>query len=96
MRRLRVSREAQHDLVEIGQYTLQRWGAAQAELYLRQLDRRMKALVKRPTSGKPAALLREGCWRAREGRHVIFYEFDDETVDVLRVLHERMLPERYL
>jgi toxin ParE1/3/4 len=91
-----VSRQAQRDLVDIGRFTLDRWGEAQAEAYLRQLDARLKRLVKRPEAGRSCHHVRAGCWRVHEGRHVIFYEFDDRTVDVLRLLHERMLPERHL
>lgn len=96
MRRLRVSRLAQQDLVEIGSFTLEAFGERQADAYLRQLDRRMRQLVRRPESGRPCDAIRSGYWRASEGRHVIFYVFSKQSLDVIRVLHERMLPERHL
>lgn len=95
-RRLRVSREAENDLVEIAEFTSDRWGDAQAQRYLRQLDERLRMLCKRPESGRAFGALKPGYWRALEGRHVVYYVFSDETLDVIRILHERMLPERHL
>lgn len=84
------------DLIEIAEFTRDRWGEAQAERYLRQLDKRLKALCKKPESGREFGALKPGYWRAQEGRHVVFYVFSNETLDVIRILHERMLPERHL
>jgi toxin ParE1/3/4 len=56
----------------------------------------MRQLVRRPESGRPCDAIRSGYWRASEGRHVIFYVFSKQSLDVIRVLHERMLPERHL
>ncbi|MBE2254315.1 MAG: type II toxin-antitoxin system RelE/ParE family toxin [Myxococcus sp.] len=96
MRRLRLSRAAKNDLVEIGVYTAGRWGEAQCERYLTQLDERIRLLQRRPESGRSCDDLKPGAWRITEGRHVIFYRFSEQRVDVLRVLHVQMLPERYL
>lgn len=95
-RRLRLSREAENDLVEIAAFTQERWGDEQAEAYLRQLDQRLKLLCKRPESGRENSAIKRGYWRALEGRHVVYYRFSDKTLDVIRILHERMLPERHL
>ncbi len=95
-RRIRLSREAENDLVEIAEFTQDRWGEAQAEQYLRQLDQRLKLLCNRPESGRELSAIKPGYWRALEGRHVVYYVFSDETLDVIRILHERMLPERHL
>jgi toxin ParE1/3/4 len=52
-------------------------------------------LSKNPKSGRACSSIKPGYWRAREGRHVIFYVFSNQTLDVIRILHERMLPERH-
>lgn len=96
MRRLRVSRAARRDLIEIAEFTLDKWGEAQCERYLAQLDTRMRSLVRRPTQGRPCDEIRQGYWRCVEGRHVIFFTFTAQTLDVIRVLHVQMLPERHL
>ena len=91
-----MSRDARRDLIDVGTFTRDRWGAQKAGDSLRQMDRRLKVLLRNPKSGRVCGNIKPGYWRATEGRHVIFYVFSDKTLDVIRVLHERMLPERHL
>jgi len=92
----RVTKAAKRDLVEIGSYTLERWGADQRKRYLMQLDSRFRWLAKNPKAGIASDEIRPGYLRYREGRHVIFYRISQLGVDIIRVLHERMLPTRHL
>lgn len=92
----KLSRAARRDMVEIGRYTLQRWGEVQTVRYVTQLDRRFRHLAREPRSGQPCDEIRAGYWRYREGRHVIFYRLAGKRVEIIRILHERMLPRRHL
>jgi plasmid stabilization system protein ParE len=56
----------------------------------------MRWLGTNAKKGTPCDDLSPGYWRFREGRHVIFYRLSVRTVDVIRILHERMLPRRHL
>lgn len=94
--RLRVSRKAREDLLDIAHFTVERWGEEQARKYLWLLDSKLRALARHPTAGIRSDDIRPGYWRVREGRHVIFYRVGAKTLDVIRILHERMLPERHL
>lgn len=94
--RLKVTRAARRDLVEIGRYTLREWGEAQCRSYLTQLDDRLRLLAAAPTSGRSCDDIKPGYWRYREGRHVVFYRLVGDTIEVVRILHERMLPKRHL
>jgi toxin ParE1/3/4 len=96
VRGLRVSRAARRDLVEIGRFTLERWGEDQCRRYLAQLDGRMRELARDPEQGRRCDELKPGYWRCAEARHVIFYRVSSKSVDVIRVLHERMLPKQRL
>jgi toxin ParE1/3/4 len=96
MARLRLTVAARRGLLGIGRYTLDRWGEDQCVTYLTELDRRFRTLVDNPHSGRACDEIRPGCWRARQGRHVIFYRFDAKEVVIVRILHERMIPERHL
>jgi toxin ParE1/3/4 len=95
-RRLEVTNAARRDLLAIGDFTFERWGEDQCVRYLRQLDARMRALVKDEKLGRLCGPSLPGYWRCPEGRHVIFFRRDGRRVIVVRVLHERMLPERHL
>jgi len=92
----RLTKAAVRDLLAIGRFTRERWGDEQCRDYLTSLDARFHALAKRPRSGRACDDLRAGYWRFREDKHVIFYRITETGVDVVRVLHERMLPERHL
>jgi toxin ParE1/3/4 len=48
MRRLILSPRARGDIEDIWNYTTERWSRAQAEFYLRGLERSMKMLVADP------------------------------------------------
>lgn len=93
----RLTRAAVHDLVGIGRYTTERWGAEQARRYLGHFDARFSAIANDPEAGRPCDELRPGYRRVLQGKHVIFYRLSRRgVVEVIRVLHEQMLPKRHL
>lgn len=92
----RISKAARRDLIEIGRYTLERWGDEQRRRYLTQLDARFRWLARHPEHGIDSDHIRPGYWRCNEGSHVIFYRITGRRIDIIRVLHRRMLPERHL
>ncbi len=93
----RLTNAAEADLIEIGRYTRERWGDAQYRGYLTRLDDRFRMLAENPDVGIASDDVRQGYRRCPEGSHVIFYRvLDAETIEVVRVLHERMLPENHL
>ena len=93
----RVTKAAERDLVSIARHTLKRWGEEQTRDYLGQLDTRFRELAQRPDSGRRCDEVRNGYRRFQQGKHVIFYRIrETKIVDIVRVLHERMLPEMHL
>jgi toxin ParE1/3/4 len=94
--RLRVRDKARADLIEIGRYTRQRWGRDPSNHYLGQLDACFRQLASTPSLGRPYAPL-SPYWRLEQGSHVVFFrrEASGDFV-IVRVLHERMLPELHL
>jgi toxin ParE1/3/4 len=89
----RFSRSAKADLLNIGAYTLETWGAAQAERYLDSLEQCTRLLAGNPALGRSCEWIRPGLHRFEKGRHVIFYRRDGDGILVSRILHQRMLPE---
>jgi len=90
----RFSRQAEMDLVEIGTYTIQTWGEAQADRYLSQLETCCARLAKNPNVGRACDDIRPGLRRFEHGKHVVFYRKYAREILVVRILHQRMLPER--
>lgn len=82
---------ARQDLVEIGAYTLRRWGRAQMERYLQELDQTISSLADKPqTAGQSRAQIRPDLRSIAHRRyHFIFYRVVDDRVEILRVLHQR-------
>ena len=96
MSRYRLSRMARLDLIEIADYTVDRWGPSQAERYLDGLDDCFNRLVKNPQMGRACDQIRQGYRRIEEGKHVVIYRADNDGIFICRILHNSMLPERQL
>ena len=86
---------AESDLEDIWHYTFAHWSLEQANRYHRDLVATMEALAQGDKTGR-VCTVRDGYWRYAVGSHVIFYQETDQTLDVIRVLHQRMDVERHL
>ena len=94
--RLRVRKKARADLREIGRYTRKRWGREQSNRYLGELDTCFHRLVSMPTLGRPFVPV-PPYLRQDHGSHVVFLRREaNGDVVVVRILHERMLPQLHL
>jgi toxin ParE1/3/4 len=83
-----MSRLARRDVTEILQYTEESWGRHQRNVYLRDLVRAGRQLATFPEMGRDADNgIRELVLR----HHVVLYQYDDESVTILRVLNPRQL-----
>ncbi|HWB31723.1 MAG TPA: type II toxin-antitoxin system RelE/ParE family toxin [Acidobacteriaceae bacterium] len=87
------TRRARIDLLEIGQYTLQNWGAKQTVRYLTALQDCCSRLALYPLLGRACDDLKEGLRRMEQGQHIIFYRLHSDGILVSRILHRSMLPE---
>ncbi len=87
---------AENDLLDIWQYSYHKWGEDQAVKYLLQLDAGMQGLTNNPKVGKSREVVRKGYRSVQINRHVIYYRLQGEIIDIVRVLHERMIPDKHL
>jgi len=87
---------AEDDLIDIWQYSYKKWGVDKAVEYLLQLDTGIKGLASNPEIGKARENIRRGYRSIQINRHVIYYRIDTEFIDIIRVLHERMIPNKHL
>jgi toxin ParE1/3/4 len=88
--RLIVSPDARRDLKGIARYGEREWGRERRDDYLAMLRARFGALLDYPDIGAPRSDLIAGSRSVPAGRHVIFYSVSQETIRILRVLHQRM------
>jgi toxin ParE1/3/4 len=85
---------AKVDLRDITDYTCRVRGQTQADRYLDHLEDCCERLAKDPLIGRPYDIVQPNHRRLEQGRHVIYYEHQDEGILVYRILHQSMLPSR--
>jgi toxin ParE1/3/4 len=73
---------------------LRAWGEAQAVRYLNELEACCRMLVDNPELGRACDDIRPGLRRMESRKHVVFYRREPRGILVVRVLHQRMLPEK--
>jgi len=92
----RLSKEADHDLDAIFDYTEMEFGFDQAITYLSDLDIVFESLIKNPEIGRKRDELRFGLYSIVEQEHTIFYRIIDDYIRIVRVLHGHKDIPRYL
>ena len=85
----RITRAAKADLLEVGRFSEQRWGATQRRQYLALLERAFRQIADYPRIGKRCDEIRKGYFQMVARRHIIFYRLgDDGQVEIIRMLHQ--------
>jgi toxin ParE1/3/4 len=82
--------KAREDLESIADFTLEKWGIQQEQLYLRLLKQAFGFLSDNPYLGHPMSKVMPGLRRLLAGSHIILYFVADTHVDVVRILHHSM------
>lgn len=93
-RRFQLSPAARGDLSDIWNYSVDHWGEAQAERYLRLIQEACERLTENPLLGSGYDFVRPGYRCLPVQSHRLFYRLgDDGHVDVIRILHKAMEPQ---
>jgi toxin ParE1/3/4 len=92
--KFQFSRLAEADLLRIGEYTLHKWGDAQAARYIGELEDCCHTLANNPALGRRCDDIRPGLRRHEHGKHVLLFRQERGGILISRILHQRMLPER--
>lgn len=86
-----LSKEAKNDLRSIAVFTEIRWGRAQRNVYIKQLDDAFSLLANNPDLGITCNYIRDGYKKFPQGSHIIFYKHSTlATILVVRILHKNM------
>ena len=87
----RLTPAAQADLAKIWDYSVETWGLAQAESYIRDIESACRKLVGGVMVSRDAGHVRAGYRKARVGHHFLYFIVaDDGGIEIMRILHERM------
>ena len=90
MRKYRVTPAARNDLNNIGRYTLLKWGKAQRNTYLKNLETRFSWLADNPLLGKHRTDINEGFYSFPQGEHLVFYVIQQEGIAIIGIPHKEM------
>lgn len=88
-RRLILKPRARQDVRGALLHTRHQWGVEQRTEYKRLLYRAMRELVEYPDLGIARGELCAGCRSHPAGRHILYYQVEDEEIVIVRVLHAR-------
>jgi len=85
-----ISKKAVSDLEEIWLYTVEKWSVEQADRYYNLLFDEINYICKNSKAGKSMEHVRKGYRASKVKSHIIFYRVLNESIEVIRILHEQM------
>ena len=74
----------------ITDYTAQMWGAKQAKVYLKDIRDKVNQIANGEAIVQVLHIPRPGMLKVRVNRHLIIFESTDDTVRIIRILHDSM------
>ncbi len=96
MAKIGKSPKAETDLEDIWLYSFKQWNEHQADQYYDELIDGINRLTNNPQLGKSRESIGRGYRSLQINRHVIYYRLQKQTIDIVRVLHERREPNEHL
>jgi toxin ParE1/3/4 len=94
--RLEFAREALRDLDAIYVHGLMEFGPAQADAYADLLAATMRLICDHPAITPLLPDRTDNLRRRGTGVHSIFFTAETDCIRIVRILHQRMDPERHL
>jgi toxin ParE1/3/4 len=89
--KFKLTNNALKDLSDIWNYTVLTWSERQADNYYNLIISECTAISKNPQIGKAYSEIHPDLKGKISSKHIIFYrELDNQTVEITRILHERM------
>lgn len=88
--KFRISATAIDDLDGIWEYTFLNWSKEQADRYHNLIISEIEFIAENETSGKPMDHVKDGYLVTYVKSHMIFFKRSERTVEVMRILHQRM------
>ena len=91
MARFKFTNNALKDLSDIWNYTILTWSERQADNYYNLIISECTAISKNPQIGKAYPEIYKDLKGKLTSKHIIFYRvLEDQTIEITRILHERM------
>lgn len=91
-----LSSEAQLDVQRIRRFSIQQWGVAQTDNYLKTLKGSFALLADNPKLGVHRPDVKEGVHSFPCQSHIIYYVAKEKKIIIFAVLHKHMSPKQHL
>ena len=85
-----ISEKAVSDLEEIWLYTVQKWSVEQADRYYNLIFDEINYICRNINTGKSMKDVRKGYLASKVKSYLIFFRVSNDTLEIIRILHERM------
>lgn len=89
----RLSEEAKNDLSRIWLYGFEEWGEAQADHYYWNLMEHFQFIAISPLTYPSVDYIREGYRRSKCGVHDIYYQINDDAVEIMAIIGKQDIGE---
>ena len=97
MSRYQFTTQAQQDLIQIRRFTLKQWGSKQSMSYLEELKKTLGLLSEMPLMGRNCSDdVGKDIYRFIYGSHAIYYLTMPDSIIIVAILHQSMVPENHL
>ncbi len=96
VRTFKLRRKVDNDLVNIYAFSVQEWGTARAEEYIRDINSVFHQLAGNPSLGREYHHIKSGLRAFNVVSHIVFYKPTSYGVAVIRVLHHAVDVPRHL
>ena len=92
MAKYHLTNKAVEDLNNIWLYTFDNWSEKQADSYYNDLVAAFQNIAEKPVSlDREYPEIRQGLYAHHCRKHLVFYQLiEDEEVEIIRILYERM------
>ncbi|MBL8537692.1 MAG: type II toxin-antitoxin system RelE/ParE family toxin [Hyphomonadaceae bacterium] len=91
MKRYVLTNAAIEDLDNIWDYSAEVWSVDQADKYVGEIRAVCEAIARGDATGRPADEIRAGYRKAAVRSHILFFHTSgDGTIEIVRILHQRM------
>ena len=88
--RVRISREALSDLYDIWDYTFHKWSKELADRYYDRIFEEIDFISKNAHLGISFEHVRKNYRASKVKSHLIFYRIENNSVEIIRILNQRM------
>ena len=85
-----ITKKAVSDIEEIWLFTVEKWSVEQADRYYNLIFDEINFICKNSDAGKSMEYIRKGYRASKVKSHLIFYRIINDTIEIIRILHERM------